>query len=47
MTHRLRMVKSGTYFQKPFDFSLYTPASPEHRFQQHVAKPTGIWRARL
>jgi glycosyltransferase involved in cell wall biosynthesis len=45
--HRLRMLKRGAYSQRPFDFSLYTPASPEKRVQQHVAKPTAIWAGRV
>jgi glycosyltransferase involved in cell wall biosynthesis len=41
--HRLRMVKRGAFSQKPFDFSLYTPASPDQRVPQHVAHPTPLW----
>jgi glycosyltransferase involved in cell wall biosynthesis len=41
--HRLRMLKRGAFSQKPFDFSLYTPASPGQRVTQHVAKPTPLW----
>jgi hypothetical protein len=44
--HRLRMLASGTYFQKPFDYSLYTLASPDRRVVQHVPKPTALWRGR-
>jgi glycosyltransferase involved in cell wall biosynthesis len=44
--HRLRMLASGTYFLKPFDYSLYTLASPNQRVTQHVAKPTALWRGR-
>ncbi len=42
--HRLRMLASGTFFQKPFDFSLYTRASPTRRVTHQVSKPTPIWR---
>jgi glycosyltransferase involved in cell wall biosynthesis len=42
--HRLRLLASGTFSQKPFDFSLFTPASPEMRLTHHVEKPTPIWR---
>jgi glycosyltransferase involved in cell wall biosynthesis len=44
--HRLRMLASGTYFQRPFDYSLFTFASPARRVTCHVAKPTAIWRGR-
>ena len=44
--HRLRMIKRGAFFQRPFDFSLYTPASPDKRVSQHVAKPTALWPGR-
>jgi hypothetical protein len=44
--HRLRMLMSGTYFQKPFDFALYTFESPEKRVTRHVAKPTARWPGR-
>jgi len=45
--HRLRMIKRGAYTQRPFDFSIYTPASPDKRVPQHVAKPTAVWRGRV
>ncbi len=44
--HRLRMLKRGAYSQPPFDFSLYTPASPDKRKLQHVARPTAVWAGR-
>ncbi len=44
--HRLRLLASGTYFQKPFDYSLYTAASPDKRAVCHVARPTALWRGR-
>jgi hypothetical protein len=43
LLHRLRMIKRGAYTQKPFDFSLYTPASPDRRVTRHVPHPTGLW----
>ncbi len=46
LAHRLRMLKSGTFFQKPFDISLYTPSSPEKRVTQHVSRPTALWPGR-
>lgn len=44
--HRLRMLGSGAYSQKPFDFSLYTLASPAQRVTRRAAKPTALWRGR-
>jgi glycosyltransferase involved in cell wall biosynthesis len=44
--HRLRMLACGTYFQRPFDYSLYTLASPDLRINHHVSKPTALWRGR-
>jgi glycosyltransferase involved in cell wall biosynthesis len=42
--HRLRLLANGVFFQKPFDFSLYTVNSPDKRVAQHVAKPGYVWR---
>jgi glycosyltransferase involved in cell wall biosynthesis len=44
--HKMRLLASGTYFQKPFDYSLYTFASPDRRVTHHVARPTALWRGR-
>jgi hypothetical protein len=44
--HRLRSLCQGIYWEKPFDYSIYTRASPERRVEFHVSKPTGIWWAR-
>ena len=44
--HKWRMLARGAYTQKPFDYSLYTFASPERRVTEHVARPTGLWRGR-
>jgi glycosyltransferase involved in cell wall biosynthesis len=44
--HKLRMLARGAYTQRPFDYSLYTFASPERRVTQHVARPTGLWRGK-
>jgi glycosyltransferase involved in cell wall biosynthesis len=44
--HRLRMLAHGDYFQKPFDYSLFTTASPDQRVPHHVAKPTARWPGR-
>ena len=44
--HRLRLLASGAYTQKPFEFSLYTLASPGARVTRRVQKPTARWRGR-
>lgn len=46
LIHKFRMIKSGAFFQKPFDFAIYTPASSEKRVLQHVARPTPLWPGR-
>jgi glycosyltransferase involved in cell wall biosynthesis len=45
--HRLRRALGGIYFQKPFDYALYAPGSPDRRVAHHVAAPTFLWRSRL
>ena len=44
--HRLRSLCHGIYWQKPFNYSIYTLGSPERRVDFHVAKPTSIWWTR-
>jgi hypothetical protein len=44
--HRLRMLISGAYAQAPFDYSLYTFASPNLRVLHQVSKPTARWPGR-
>jgi glycosyltransferase involved in cell wall biosynthesis len=44
--YRLRLTLRGAPFQKPFDFSLYTLASPDRRVTRHVARPTSFWKRR-
>jgi glycosyltransferase involved in cell wall biosynthesis len=45
--HRLRRFLGGIYRQEPFDYSIYTPVSPDKRVIHHVANPTFIWKSRL
>ena len=42
--HRLRRVLGGAYFQRPFQYSLYTLDSPRQRVLRKAARPTGRWR---
>jgi glycosyltransferase involved in cell wall biosynthesis len=45
--HRFRSLFRGKYWQKPFTYSIYTLASPDHRVDFHVSSPTGVWWSRL
>jgi glycosyltransferase involved in cell wall biosynthesis len=45
--HRLRRLLGGIYRQPPFDYAIYTLASPEQRVAYHVAQPTFVWKGRL
>jgi glycosyltransferase involved in cell wall biosynthesis len=38
-SHRLDKLRQGCYRQEPFDYALYTHASPQQRTTIHVAKP--------
>jgi glycosyltransferase involved in cell wall biosynthesis len=38
--HRLRRLLGGMYFQKPFSFEIFTPASPAKRVTQFVPRPS-------
>ena len=40
---RVRRLLRGGYTQAPYDYALYTPASPTQRKSFHVAHPTGRW----
>jgi hypothetical protein len=42
--HRLRKLLAGHYWQKPFDYAIYTASSPEQRVDFHVSKPTARWK---
>ena len=42
--HKLRLLRSGMFFQRPFDYALYTRQSPGSRVTHSVKKPTARWR---
>ncbi len=44
--HRVRALCHGVYWEKPFNYSIYTLSSPNQRVEFHVAKPTGVWWTR-
>jgi hypothetical protein len=46
LQYRLRLAARGAFSQKPFDYSLYTLASPDARVNRHVARPTSFWKGR-
>jgi glycosyltransferase involved in cell wall biosynthesis len=45
--HRLRRLLGGVYRQEPFDYAIYTLASPEKRVTHHVERPSFVWKGRL
>jgi glycosyltransferase involved in cell wall biosynthesis len=44
--HRLRLLRSGAFVQRPFSYAIYTRTSPNSRVTFTVTKPTAIWRGR-
>jgi glycosyltransferase involved in cell wall biosynthesis len=44
LLHWLRRLQGGAYFQKPFEYSLYTLGSPSERQVKRALKPTFRWR---
>jgi hypothetical protein len=42
LQHRFRRLLGGIYFQKPFDYEIFTLKSPEQRQKFHVDQPTGV-----
>lgn len=46
LLYRLRLALRGAPFQKPFDYSLYTLAAPDHRVTRRAARPTSFWKGR-
>jgi glycosyltransferase involved in cell wall biosynthesis len=44
---RLRLALRGAVRKRPFDYSIYTPASPARRVTFHADHPTTFWKGRL
>jgi len=44
---RVRLAARGSLVQQPFDYSLYTLASPNQRVTRHVSRPTTFWKGRF
>lgn len=44
--YRLRMLASGAFRQKPFDYSVFTPSETTRRRSYRVEQPTTIWKGR-
>jgi glycosyltransferase involved in cell wall biosynthesis len=40
--HRMRRLAGGMYFQKPFDYEIFTLKNPAQRQKFHVDHPTGV-----
>jgi glycosyltransferase involved in cell wall biosynthesis len=47
ISHRLRRLAAGHFYEKPGSYSIYTLNSPEKRVRFDVTKPTAIWWNRL
>lgn len=45
--HRFNRLIRGAYRQKPFDYAIYTLATPNNRVAHHVEHPTFVWKGRL
>lgn len=45
--HRLRRLLGGIYFQKPFEYAVYTKDNPDRRTTYKVEKPTFLWKNRV
>jgi len=41
--YKVKSVLRGLYFQKPFDYSIYSLSNPEHRVTHKVNHPTAVW----
>jgi glycosyltransferase involved in cell wall biosynthesis len=44
LKHRLQIAMRGPNFRKPYDYEIYTLASPDKRVVKRAAKPTSFWR---
>src|SRR5436190_6513510 len=44
--YRLRLAARGSLFQRAFDYSLYTLASPNEPVTRHAGRPTSFWKSR-
>jgi glycosyltransferase involved in cell wall biosynthesis len=42
--HRMRRLLGGMYFQKPFDYRIFTLKSPKQREKFHVERPKGVYK---
>jgi glycosyltransferase involved in cell wall biosynthesis len=42
--HRMRRLMGGMYFQKPFNYEIFTLKSPEQRQNFHVERPRGVYK---
>jgi glycosyltransferase involved in cell wall biosynthesis len=42
--HRMRRLIGGMYFQKPFDYEIFTAKNPQQRQRFHVDRPKGVFK---
>jgi hypothetical protein len=47
LEHRARIILRTRTHLPPFDYSIYTMASPARRAVFHAARPTTFWKGRL
>jgi glycosyltransferase involved in cell wall biosynthesis len=46
LLYRLRLLARGSLLQKPYEYSLYTKASPTQRVTRCATRPTSFWKNR-
>jgi glycosyltransferase involved in cell wall biosynthesis len=46
LNYRLQLLLRPPLLVRPFDYTLYTLASPQQRVLRHVDRPTSIWKGR-
>ena len=46
LQYRLRLALRGSFWEKPFDYSIYTLASPAQRVTRRAEHPTSYWKQR-
>jgi hypothetical protein len=47
LQYRMCIAIRANVWKRPFDYSLYTLASPAKRVTMHAAHPTTFWKGRL
>jgi glycosyltransferase involved in cell wall biosynthesis len=47
LQHRMRRFLGGMYFQRPFDYEIFTSKSPAQRQRFHVERPAGVYKTQV